>query len=224
MVKTFSDWIKQTLKNTRVYTYFLSLRQGSRELWQYDDIPFKLFVSITSIGGLNRLLKSGVATEEELSDVWELIVKRNSEVSNSYRYGTYFQLMKSYLNLINEHTAVKAMLLHLYIQYDAEIIATLKKKRYIINTDNNVLYDESLEAAGRKVENLLTKINMKFNEIQEFQKLDKGGKESSFEELMATLTMSLGFVVADDITLARYNEYHKMLERKSATNKSKVNG
>jgi hypothetical protein len=35
---------------------------------------------------------------------------------------------------------------------------------------------------------------------------------------MAQLTERLGFVVADDITLARYNEYNKLLKAKEAAN------
>jgi len=45
----------------------------------------------------------------------------------------------------------------------------------------------------------------------------KGESENAitFEELMATLCVQLGFTVPDDITLARYNEYKKIIKKRS---------
>ena len=40
------------------------------------------------------------------------------------------------------------------------------------------------------------------------------GKADTFEVLMAALSFELGMTLQDDITLSRYNEYLKLIEKK----------
>lgn len=224
-MEKFLAWIRRTLLSLQGFTSSLITKKQSPELYSYDSVPFKLYISIAGGKSLKDLVIKGKVTNEQLAEAWEQIVKRNSSHNGSYQYGSYFQLLQAYELLINEYQMIKAMLTKLSIKVDAETINDLKQKRFFINTKSSALYEESLLAAGRKVENLVTKIRMKQNEMRELE--NKGGKDEmrvGFEELMANLSMGLGFSVEDNITLARYNEYQKLLKKKVELSKANKNG
>lgn len=63
---------------------------------------------------------------------------------------------------------------------------------------------------------------MKQNELIKFNETGSNNKDT-FETTMANLCSGLGFTVSDDITLARYNEYRKIIIRKN-TPKDKKHG
>lgn len=179
-------------------------------------------MDIASTGKHELLTRSGNPTKEEVIDKWESIVKENSKHSGDFQYDSYFTLVQGYWQLLCEYTLVRNMLLKLWHVVDYQFIQECRARGYQINTKDNSSYEKSIAAGLRRTANLITRARMKQSEIER----NYGGERKSygFEETMANLTMGLGFVVPDDITLARYNEYKKMVKSRNLKAKEKQNG
>jgi len=89
----------------------------------------------------------------------------------------------------------------------------IKKNSTSSNNNQFYHYIRTLKAYEKVVAEYTTRIRMLQSEVANF----KGESENAitFEELMATLCVQLGFTVPDDITLARYNEYKKIIKKRS---------
>jgi len=62
---------------------------------------------------------------------------------------------------------------------------------------------------------------MKYKQLMAMANKTPEGHRTSFEELMANLNVSLGFVIADNVSLARYCEYKKIISKKLEAEKNK---
>lgn len=154
---------------------------------------------------------SGKATIEECLIVWEQILKRNGEVNNDYSYNQFFIKSSEYARLLNDYQLIKALLIKLHFVVDDSYISFLKSKGYKIDTSSRQKYDDSLKLNLRRSENLLTKLTMKHNELSSGLKEKEKRDHVSLEQLLAHVSAGLGYEIKDDITLARYNEYKKIL-------------
>jgi len=82
-----------------------------------------------------------------------------------------------------------------------------------ITAINSAAYADSLTNALTRSNNLVTRIEMKTKEMERFAKIEGFGKKVTYEELMANLNTALGFCVQDNITLAAFNEYQRILKK-----------
>lgn len=154
---------------------------------------------------------------ERCSEAWEEIVRRNAEENGSYDYQNYLNNLKEYYRLISEHTLVKAALLKLSYKVDPILAKYLTSRGYVIRLGkqravDSEAYANSIFAAVKKSDNLVTKIRMKRKEMTNTTNLK--GNSKTFEAMMASLISLLGFEVNSNITLARYNEYKKFIKQK----------
>lgn len=145
--------------------------------------------------------------------------------------------MQSYGHYLADYNLVKASLLKLvalnlevgivighnemFIQ-DDDLISDLRAKGYKINTTDKNTYCESISNAMHRAEHLVTRMKMKANEINEMMKDSGGSQVVSFEEIIANLSFMLGFELPDNLTLARYNEYKKILKERNK--RQEING
>lgn len=195
--------------------YFRDTKKQSVELYSYDNITLKLYTQIASGSSVKNLIIKGNPDSNQLAVAWEQIVKQNSQNNGTYQYNSYFQLLQTYELLVNEYNTIKAMLTKLSLKIDHDLIKELRRKGYNINaTVNSEVYATSLLNAGRKVENLVTKIKSKQTELNQMEAQDDRKSSLGFEELLANLSVGLGFNVDDSVTLARFNEFQKLLKKK----------
>lgn len=171
--------------------------------YTYETIPLKVYIEIANTKNLS-LIGEGNVTE-----VWEEIVRKNSEANQDTTYENYVYNYKQYNRFYREYLILKAAIVVLIAKVDKDLIEYLGKMGHTIDTSSEERYDESLIALGKKADNLTSKIKTKANEIV---MMDEEKKGQGFEEVMAVLCSSMGFHVPDDITLARYNEYKKILK------------
>lgn len=153
--------------------------------------------------------------DSDVSEAWETIVRKNQEASGSLKYDNYFTSMQDYAMMVNEYIFIKTALLELSISPNVELIEELRSRGVKLNTSGSDKFLESIGNALKKSENLVTKIVSKKKEIDAKQEERAGKEESSFEEIMASLVSGLGFSVSDDLTLARFNEYRKIIKKKN---------
>lgn len=215
MESTFLDLTKQTKQRLTQLWFYLKSKVFYSRLYTYDTITLRLFIEIAGSGQLNRLLIRGRASNDELVQAFENIVKRNSEVSGNFQYMTYFQLLKSYAQYIAEYTITRAMLIKLAYVLDFATIQAVRRRGYRINTQNTATYAESLTAGLHRVSNLITRATMKRKEIEKFNAPNDNNAET-FESILANLSYNLGFIVPETITLAAYNEYKKIIRTRIA--------
>ena len=178
-------------------------------------------MDIAETGSYHKLHRSGGLNAESLSDAWEKIVKENNKATGSNRFSNYLVNAKVYGALVADYLMVRSALIYLSFKVDHEMIDLLIKKGYNISTQSSRMYAESLTAALKRVENVGTQATIKQNELK---KLTGDKKESTgFEQIMAMLSLQLGFTVQDDITLARFNEYQKLIKQKDGINTKQRN-
>jgi len=146
----------------------------------------------------------------DYAEVWEDIIKKNGEATGNKSYGQFLDLSIKKLKYLNEYSIVRALLVKLTIREDADDIRELNKRGYKIDVTD---YKQTIENAFRKCNNLSTKIG---TTVATLNKLTDSKDNISFDTLLAELSSSLGFVVNEDITLARYNEYNKVILKKKS--------
>lgn len=179
----------------------------------------KLYIDIAKSGDFTKLVKSGKSGNDECLQAWESIVKRQQKESGSNQFDAFFRLSKGYLIHLNDHTVIRACLILVGINYlyiDWEYIKTLKEKGYIIDTSTPERVLETVKEGLNRCENLITKAVSKRKELDLMLKQSESGSKDGpgFEQMIANLNYALGFTVSEDLTLARYNEYQKILRAK----------
>jgi hypothetical protein len=185
---------------------------GNR-LLRYDDITLRLYLDVASSGDYRKLAVGFGVTDKECYNAWEEIVRRNNEANQSQEFNTYFESTQSYAKLIADYNIIKASLLYLSFTPDSEIIKYLAERGYNIDTSSSIKYMETLELAMHKSNNIVTKLKMKENELAMMGE-KSSGQGVGFEEIMANISFLVGFPVPEDITLARYNEFRKIIKKR----------
>jgi hypothetical protein len=167
---------------------------------------------------------SGSASIDECFDQWEKIIQQNSKINGNAEYRSYYDNLKHYNKLLRDFNLVKATITILYFEIDNSMIDYLASKGYKISTRSNVEYVNSLNAAMNKSNNLISKIEMRYKAIVKANEQSKGSNQQvTFETLMANLTIALGFPLDDSLTLARYNEYNKIIKKRNEQNRKGKN-
>jgi hypothetical protein len=203
MAKKYLERLREILKGWRKKSASQDVKSQSSKPYSYETIPLKLYLHIANTKDLTPIGNN--------VELWEQIVKKNSEANNDTTYENYVLTFRQYNRLYKEYLIIKAAIVVLLVNVDKDLIAYLSTMGHRIDTSTNEKYDQSLVLLGKKADNLTSKIKTKVNEIV---LMDEGKKEQSFEGVMAMLCASMGFHVPDDITLARYNEYKKILRSK----------
>jgi|SRR5690242_19183927 len=191
----------------------------SGTLFGYDDITLKLYIEIAKTGDFLKLVKEGEVSPETCLEAWETLIKRQEKETGTNQYNAFFQLLKGYSILMNDHTTIRATLIIValtrhYTVWDEvkEHYEYLNRKGYKIDTSSPEAIMDSVTAGLHKCENLVTKAVMKEKELQRMFEARGEGRSQGFEEVMAHLNFALGFTVPDTIKLSAYNEYQKILK------------
>lgn len=154
---------------------------------------------------------SGTCDADIAYDKYEAIIRKNGQMNGSLEFESYISNQIALARYIADYNTIKAMLARLLFVVDNDHIAFLKRKGYHINTSKASTYASSIVAAGRKADNLTSKIESKVKEIERKQGQNHGSP-CTFDDVMADLTAALGFNVPEDITLSRYNGYLKVIK------------
>jgi hypothetical protein len=186
------------------------------KLYSYDDILLKTYFEIVKTQNLSLLIIKGKPTESTLAERWEQILKENSQYTGTFAYDSHFQKVQAYTRLLGQYHLCRAMLTKLLIRFDQKTVDSLKRYRIKIDTNSQEEFNKSLIKAGNQVRNMITKITVKQNELQE--QSEKPRKNITLESVLAQLSSQLGYEVRQDLTLARYNEYVKIIEKRNERN------
>jgi len=176
---------------------------------------------ITKTGDVS-LLNDGLGVEG-----WEEIIRRNCLANDVHSYQIYLEALRSHALVVNRYIADRAHINNLmlpifgYGKIDLGSLEYLRNKGYAIDTSSKEKYIESLKGALSKRENLMTRINMKRKEIENLslQAAGSKGTERGLEQLLASLSFQVGFSIPEDVTLARFNEYGRVLREQQAQQK-----
>lgn len=163
-----------------------------------------------------RMLISGDGNAGQAFDAWETIIRRNSRINGTAEFDSYLNELKGYGQYMSDFNTIKAMLHVLLFQVDNNYIEYLKTRGYYINTSGAQAYEKSLYNCIQQSENIKSKIRSKMKALE--KRSAEAGPPTSFEEIMASLCAALGFNVPDDLKLARYNQYLKLLKDRNKPN------
>ena len=174
-------------------------------------------MDVSATGNVRLLIRSGNPTAAMCANQWENVVKANSISQGKQEYTVLLREYKAYNRLLRDYNGIKAHLTILCYSIQWESIQYVRSKGYKIDTTNSKTFAESLAVALNKSNNIISKLITKQNELVRMIDENKKAAEhkETFETLMAALSFNLGYAVADDITLSRYNEYLKIIEKKN---------
>lgn len=170
----------------------------------------------------SKVVSAGQADFKQCQDEWEKIVARNYEENGGFDYLNYIDLTKGLASLMAEYNLTKAQLLKLCFAVDDELIEDLKNRGYKIDTSGNRAFAESLANALNRCENLVSRMKMKYSELNMMIDENGGSKPISFDETIAMMSFQIGFEIKDDITLSRFNGYRKILKERAERAKEKT--
>ncbi len=157
---------------------------------------------------------SGKANDKVLFEKWEELVRENYKLNGGFDYLNYCDVIEGYNHLIADYNVVKCTLIELMFFVDDNYIKELREKGYNIDTTDSLAYVKSINSAMHRSDNLITRMKMKANEIEGM--IPKEGKKAAtFEEIMAGLTVCLEFDLPEDLKLARFNEYKKIINERN---------
>lgn len=190
------------------------MSRSTGKLYTYDTIPLSVYFDICTSANYALLYKGKVKPAKQyLVIMWEKIIIRSGRETGGLDMVHYFDLLQGYALLYAEYTFVKACLLKLSIKVDFKVIRMLAERGYYVSKENGIRYDESLRNASSKSDNLITRLLAREKQMKEFT--DSGGQQKvTYLTAIANLNIHLGFTVGIDITLAEYNEYHKLIKQK----------
>lgn len=130
-------------------------------------------------------------------------------LAKNNKYAVQYLIVQSSLNLLTVKSIKKEK------KFVISVIQDLAKYGYKIDTSSSENYLASINAAKRKVLNLANRIGINKIQINTIINQASDIKPKTFDSLIAELNLRLGFVVNDNITLSRYNEYNKVLMEKA---------
>lgn len=165
-----------------------------------------------------KMVISGSASADQAFDAWETIIRRNSRLNGTSEFDSYLNDLKGYAQYLADFNTIKSMLHVLLFEIDDGYIDYLKSRGYYINTSGARAYEESLYRCIQQSENIKSKIKSKLKALE--KRSAEAGPPTSFEEIMASLCAALGFHVPDDLKLARYNQYLKLLKDRNKPTKA----
>jgi len=187
-----------------------------------------LYIDIANSGDVTKLVKSGQIDTEKCLEAWEELIKRQEKETGSNHLGSYISLLKAYLIYCNDHEVIRATLI--LVGYsneqrfakdgslvwinliDWKHIIWLKSKGHVIDMTSYESMMESVKAGIHKNENLVTKAVSKRKELEKMLEGKGDSKPLEFVDVMAQLNFAWPNPVSDDISLAGYNSYQKILK------------
>lgn len=195
-----------------------------------DELPLKNFLLIISTGDLKYLYKrkkyKGFRVHKtiELSMIWGDIVIEYADIDKNHQITESFNDQKIIYQLENSFIVIKAMIrLLMFITPNSKnenhaalavkTIKDLRKLGYNINTSNSLEYAKSISNANKRSNSIISRIRIKKSEMR----IESSSNDNpiSFDQAISALNAALKFVVPDDITVARYCEYKKVLMKKA---------
>lgn len=196
-------------------------KRSTGALYTYDSIPLTLYLEVAQTGNTDLLVISGNPTEKEIEKAWDEITRLNS--NSTGRTNHQLDNIKDYVRLLSKYQASLASIMQLHLCVDDEALLYLASNGYKIDTSSNTAFRESLKAAQRKVANVVTKIESKYKEIMAAAaEADPDAPvHSGIETMLAAVSATLGFNVESNVTLARFNEYNKIIKKRIEASKSK---
>jgi len=215
-VKTLLGWIVKV--SLYLFRKILDLALSviiSKKFLSYENIPLKTYFEIALKGDFTLVQVKGVKDQDKCIEVWEKIVEETSTATNNFKYISYRSVLNSYNILMADYNAIKASISVLQFEVIDREISYLLKKGYKINTKGSSEdYARSLIAAETKSNALIARLKLKMSELEQLSKGEQANASNTFDTVMADL-MSKGIAANENITLSRYNELVKVLNKKS---------
>lgn len=194
------------------------------------DLPLKNFLQVIATGDYKYLYK--VKSYENfsriestnLSILWNDIILEYAELDNNLEIHGSFENQKVIYQLENLYVVIKAMIRTLmfitphtkparYGKTASKTIDDLSKLGYKIDTSSSAAYAASISAADKRANSIISQVNIRKAEMDADNEGDY--EKISFEKTLSILNSSLGFQVPEDITVAMYCEYKKVITKKS---------
>lgn len=185
------------------------------KFYTYDNIKLRLYMEISNGASLENLIIEGNVSEQVLYNNWEDILRKNSKANNNLEFLNHFEAAQKYTMLLSLYTTIKACLMKLTICPDVEVIKYLRTEGYYIDGSSVRAYTESIVAASNLSDNLATKIETKEKELRLYKVDNDVSSGSGFEEGLASLSYMIGFNIPDDVTLAKFNEYKRIIRKQN---------
>lgn len=186
-----------------------------------SKLPLTLFLDCLFDGDLTVLIISGKATDEQLKHAWGLIFTEYCGLMQSDTYNQIFELTKD-INILNAKIALidqACIILEIHDQ-QPEIIKILKELGLHIGKKVNV---STLRSLAKR---FFGELKVKEQDYEALMAVTPDVSRENFIEDLNALSKSEGYMLPDDITVARFCKllvhYRKMAEKRYMKDSLKV--
>ena len=206
----------------RAATSTIRSKVYTAKLYEYETLRLKTYLDIVNTGDYNKLIIRGYATIEQCYDQWEKIVEQHTEANGNNGYEIYREQSRKYAMMVSRYLTEKSLLTSLLMKVDMDKVEQLRQRGYRIKGKTIELYLTTISRAIKQCNNIMVKATVIRNDM--IKNATKQDRRESFHEVLATLNFMLGFTVPETVTLAEFNEYRKLIQKKIDVQKTAKNG
>lgn len=184
----------------------------------YDSlktIPIVLFFEIAETGNF-YLLSDTEKDPEKLEEIWLNLYKEHESYKRDSESDKIFKTNVEISALEIQYRFVLGAVYSLGFEYDQELIDQLKTFRFIVNTDSNESYYESLEFIQRAASGISVKINhLKSMLPKESESTNKSKETFSIYDTIASYTRIMEYDVDyESLTYLKFYAIQKQVHLK----------
>ncbi len=172
----------------------------------YDSleiIPYKLFLKIAETSNVMLLSDDESKSENELTEIWEVLFSQHQEKHNSPESLKHFDVEKNISFLEGQRNVVIMACESLSFEYDQDLIDLLTiEYGYTLAAENTEEYYSQLTRIFKESSGILFKISQLKKQLPK----QTTKKEYSIDDVMASYTAMLG--IDFDYNTVSYTKFH----------------
>lgn len=192
-----------------------------------NECPLDVFIDCLVDAKLERLVKTGKASQKELAEAWEKIWFEYCDITGNPEYRNMLTLIRDVAYLENKMLTIRLCLQKIIHAPDEKCIAILAKYGYRRKFDHSdtVKFYQDIQMVMNQSKTIEIEILQKRKEIEK-QKEAKHGKITAgyFDQMLVTMSKFMGYRLDKKIlTVSEYALIGKMMEVE-IKNSNKING
>ncbi len=233
---TTSNGLPLNGRHRRIKSYFSSvIRKGFSALWQLmtrrqrskplsnlytrcSQTPLEVFIDVLVNKNLNRLVRYGKATQNQMNEAWELIFTEYCEISGSPQYQRLLNLSREIGGLQSKLLSIQLCIRVLGYRYSSKCVATLRRfgYNYRFNLQDPEGYLKDIKAVMTKSKSVELALDQSLVDYNKLMKESDGKNlsEEYFQKALVELSKFMGFRIdAKEISVGEYVAIVKRREK-----------
>lgn len=180
-----------------------------------NETPLAVFIECVIDHNYQSLVKSGTATEEQISEAWQLIYSEYSDLVGGETYKLLLNLSREIGYLETKLLSIGLCLKVMTFRPDPVCIRTLESYGYRYDWTSKDKYMDNIAEIANKTAGIQLSIERKRRELEK-KSSTVGSKQvtrQTFETMIAAISKHMGFRIdPKEVTVSEFVSYRKNFE------------